>query len=107
MIKFTSEQIEGIKKLLRKKIFYLLLIVDPETSKQEQYMGVDVDAAFENLLSDLDGFNEIFSKSVEMVTISGKLAKAYKEYKSSSFNFKKYRKLILDAGSEVIKMGGG
>ena len=107
MIKFTSEQIEGIKKLLRKKIFYLLLIVDPETSKQEQYMGVDVDAAFENLLSDLDGFNEIFSKSVEMVTISGKLAKAYKGYKSSNFNFKKYRKLILDAGSEVIKMGGG
>ena len=107
MIKFTSEQIEGIKKLLRKKIFYLLLIVDPETSKQEQYVGVDVDAAFENLLSDLDGFNEIFSKSVEMVTISGKLAKAHKEYKSSSFNFKKYRKLILDAGSEVNKMGGG
>lgn len=107
MIKFTSEQIEGIKKLLRKKIFYLLLIVDPETSKQEQYIDVDVDAAFENLLSDLDGFNEIFSKSVEMVTISGKLAKAYKEYKSSNFNFKKYRKLILDAGSEVIKMGGG
>ena len=105
MIRFTSEQIENEKKLLRKKIFYLLLIVDPETAND--YSNVDIDAAFEDLFSDLDGLNEIFSYPVEMVNVAKKLAKALKEFKSSDFDFKKYRKLVLDAGSEVTKIGGG
>ena len=104
MIKFTSEQIESEKKLLQKKIFYLLLIVDPETT--EQYPNVDVEAAFEDMFSDLDGLNEIFSYPIEMVNIAKKLAKALKEYKSSDFEYKRYRKLVLDAGSEVTKIGG-
>lgn len=105
MIRFTSEQIENEKKLLRKKIFYLLLIVDPETANE--YSNVDIEAAFEDLFSDLDGLNEIFSYPVEMVNVAKKLAKALKEFKSSDFDFKKYRKLVLDAGSEVTKIGGG
>lgn len=105
MIRFTSEQIENEKKLLRKKIFYLLLIVDPETAND--YSNVDIEAAFEDLFSDLDGLNEIFSYPVEMVNVAKKLAKALKEFKSSDFDFKKYRKLVLDAGSEVTKIGGG
>lgn len=104
MIKFTSEQIESEKKLLQKKIFYLLLIVDPETT--EQYPNVDVEAAFDDMFSDLDGLNEIFSYPIEMVNIAKKLAKALKEYKSSDFEYKRYRKLVLDAGSEVTKIGG-
>lgn len=104
MIKFTSEQIESEKKLLQKKIFYLLLIVDPETT--EQYPNVDVEAAFDDMFSDLDGLNEIFSYPIEMVNIAKKLAKAFKEYKSPDFEYKRYRKLVLDAGSEVTKIGG-
>ena len=79
MIRFTSEQIENEKKLLRKKIFYLLLIVDPETAND--YSNVDIEAAFEDLFSDLDGLNEIFSYPVEMVNVAKKLAKALKEFK--------------------------
>lgn len=104
MIKFTTEQIESEKKLLQKKIFYLLLIVDPKTT--EQYPNVDVEAAFDDMFSDLDGLNEIFSYPIEMVNIAKKLAKALKEYKSSDFEYKRYRKLVLDAGSEVTKIGG-
>ena len=105
MIRCTSEQIENEKKHLRKKIFYLLLIVDPETANE--YSNVDIEAAFEDLFSDLDGLHEIFSYPVEMVNVAKKLAKALKEFKSSDFDFKKYRKLVLDAGSEVTKIGGG
>lgn len=104
MIKFTAEQIESEKKLLQKKIFYLLLIVDPETA--DKYPNVDVKAAFEDLFSDIDGLNEIFSFPAEMVNIAKKLAKALKLFESEDFQYKKYRKLILDAGSEVMKIGG-
>jgi hypothetical protein len=104
-IKFTAEQIENEKKLLQKKIFYLLLIVDPETAAN--YPDVDIVAAFEDLFSDLDGLNEVFEYPTEMVNIAKKLAKALKEFQSESFEFKKYRKLVLDAGSEVMKIGIG
>lgn len=100
---FTNEQVDSEKKLLQKKIFYLLLIVDPDTA--EEYSNVDVKAAFEDIFSDLDGVNEIFSYPVEIVNVAKKLAKALKEYESPSFEFKKYRKFILDAGSEVAKIG--
>ena len=104
-INFTVEQIENEKKLLQKKIFYLLLIVDPETT--EQYPNVDVEAAFEDLFSDLDGLNEVFDYPIEMVNVAKKLAKALKEFQSDDFQYKKYRKLILDAGSETMKIGNG
>ena len=103
-INFTVDQIENEKKLLQKKIFYLLLIVDPDTS--DQYPNVDVVAAFEDLFSDLDGLNEVFSYPTEMVNVAKKLAKALKEFKSEDFQYKKYRKLVLDAGSEIMKIGG-
>ena len=104
-IKFTKEQIENEKKLLQKKIFYLLLIVDPDTA--DQYPNVSVEDAFEDLFSDLDGLNEVLSYPVEMVNIAKKLAKALKVFQSDDFQYKKYRKLVLDAGSEVLKIGGG
>ncbi len=105
MMKFTCEQIETEKRLLQKKVFYLLLIVDPATT--EQYPDVDVEAAFEDIFSDLDGLNEIFGYPIEMVNIAKKLAKALKEFRSPDFEYRRYRKFILDAGSEVLKIGGG
>lgn len=102
-MKFTNEQVDCEKRLLQKKIFYLLLVVDPDTA--EEYPNVDVRAAFEDIFSDLDGINEIFSYPIEIVNVAKRLAKALKEYESSDFEFKKYRKFILDAGSEVAKIG--
>lgn len=105
MMRFTCEQIKTEKRLLQKKVFYLLLIVDPATT--EQYPDVDVEAAFEDIFSDLDGLNEIFGYPIEMVNIAKKLAKALKEFRSPDFEYRRYRKFILDAGSEVLKIGGG
>ena len=105
MIKFTSEQIESEKKLLQKKVFYLLLIVDPDTT--DKYPNVDVEAAFDDIFSDLDGLNELFSYPAEIINVAKKLAKALKEFRSSDFEYKRYRKFILDAGNEVTKIGQG
>lgn len=103
-IKFSEEQVETEKKLLRKKIFYLLLIVDPETASD--YPETNVETAFNDLFTDLDGLNEMFDYPIQIINIVKKLTKAFKEYQSPDFKFKRYRKLILDAGSEVQKIRG-
>ncbi len=103
IIQFSDKQIETEKKLLQKKIFYLLLIVDPVTSSQ--YPGADVEVTYKDLFSDLDGLNELFNYPVEIINIAKKLAKALKEYQSPNFSYRKYRKYVLDAGNEVNKIG--
>jgi hypothetical protein len=103
-IRFSDEQVETEKTLLRKKIFYLLLIVDPATAKD--YPEVNVETAFNDLFTDLDGLNEMFNYPVQIINIVKKLTKAFKEYQSADFKYRRYRKLILDAGSEVQKING-
>ena len=96
---FTSNQIADIKHLLQKKIFFLLLIVDPET--RENY-DVNVTEAFEEVLQTLSGFNSLLNNPVEVVEISCKLSAALEEYsKGIAFNYKMCRRLILGAGKEV------
>ena len=101
-INFSTEQISNEKRLLQKKIFYMLLIVDPETA--DQYPNTDVNKAFDDLFADIDGINELLGYPVQIVNVAKKLAKAHNEYQSPDFKYKKYRKLVLDAGSEVEKI---
>lgn len=104
---FTQNQIVGIKGEIRKRIFYLILIADPETNKQ--YSGVDVEAAFDSLLHWLGGLNEILFSPTELVTVIGLLEAALIRYKQGELaerNFRDtvYRKLVLDAGATVLKI---
>lgn len=97
---FTQNQVADIKHLIQKKIFYLLIIVDPAT--QEQYKNVNVPAAFDELLRMLAGFNDLLNNPTEVVSISCRLKAALKEYlKGNEYDFKAYRRLILKAGREV------
>lgn len=99
---FTPEQLEKTKEKMRKKIFFLLLIVDPTTS--EDYENVDVKEAFQNVLSTFGGLNDLLGYPQEFVTIMSQLNAAFIEYKQSNFHWNKYRKLILDAGNSVLKI---
>lgn len=101
-INFSPEQIEGEKTLLRKKIFYLLLVKDPENAGK--YDEVDIDAAFDDLTDTMDGLNIVLGRPVEMVNIAAKLAMARAECHRPEFNFRRYRKFILDAGNIVLKI---
>lgn len=102
---FNNEQITSALLKLRKKIFFLLLYVDPNTNKE--YENIDVNGAFENLLLELGGMNSVLSFPPELVTVINLLEAARLEYFQPEFNFQIYRKLILDSGVEVMKIGGG
>ena len=104
---FNQNQISEIKQEMRKRIFYFILIADPETC--EQYKNVDVEAAFSSELLWLGGLNDILFCPPELVRIIGLLEAALHEYQSPSwgnipFRQSMYRKLVLDAGSEVLKI---
>ena len=99
---FSQNQIARTKKRMRKKIFFLLLYVDPVTSKE--YESVDVDKAFENVLSFIAGMNELLHNPQEIVSVMSYLEAARMEYQSNNFNWQRYRKLILDAGNLVLEI---
>lgn len=100
--KFSNSQIKDTKKSIRGSIFFLLLCVDPDTS--ESYEDVDVNKAFDNLLYKIDGLNELLLYQKNIVDIMSLLKEAQLVYNSPDFDFQVYRKLILDAGAEVLKL---
>ncbi len=101
---FSGLQFDEIKQKMRKQIFFLLLIADPKTSKE--YKNVDVGAAIENVLQVYGSLNDLLGYPKEFVEVMVLLNAAHMEYSKGSdeFNFKTYRKLILDAGSAVEKI---
>lgn len=99
---FTTKQINAEVDRLRKSIFFLLLCVDKET--RDSYQHISVPLVFRNLLYRIGGLNDVLFQPVELVTVISLLQAAFNEYTSSHFNFKLYRKLILDAGTEILKI---
>lgn len=99
---FTENQLQQTKQYMRKQIFYLLLIVDPDT--RDEHPGVDVDEAFKSLLNRFGGLNEILFCPPELVRIISMLEAALQEYHKEDFEYRRYRKLILDAGAEVLRI---
>ena len=99
---FTRNQIIQTKKSLRGSIFFLLLCVDNKTS--HEYKEVDVNKCFKGLLLKLGGLNELLMNQPELVMVMSLLQAAMNEYNNPEFEFKTYRKLILDAGAEVDKL---
>ena len=102
---FSQRQIDLTKQSIRKSIFFLLLFEDPNTKQEYQY--INVNEAFVNLLNRLGGLNKLLYEPSELVTIMSLLEQALSLYDEKDFNFKLYRKLLLDAGSEVLKIKGG
>lgn len=99
---FQENQVEDTKRFIRKQIYFLLLCVDPET--KDEYKEIDVAVAFDGILRKISGLNSILFYPSELVKVISLLEAALLEYKSSDFQFGVYRKLILDAGNEVLKI---
>ena len=96
---FTEEQMSLTKKSIRKQIFFLLLCVDPET--KDNYTHVDVSEAFKGLLYKLDGLNSVLGEPQELVDTISLLEEALIQYNEPKFDFRTYRRLILNAGSLI------
>lgn len=102
---FSSNQISEIKEYIRKRIFFLLLIVDPKT--KDEYRNVNVCEAFDCELRKIGGLNSILFEPPELVRVLSLLEAALIEWNNPQFEWQKYRKLILDAGNEVLKIKEG
>lgn len=100
---FSGLQIKEIKEKMRKQIFFLLQIVDPET--KHQYQGIDACTAIESVLRTYGSLNDLLGYPEEFVHIMVMLNAAYSEFqKGPDFDWKIYRKLILDAGHAVLSI---
>ena len=99
---FSNSQVYKAKNILRKDIFFLLLCVDPKT--KQEYADINVNKTFQNILNKIGGMNELLFCPPELVITLSLLERAYMEYTNPDFNFYVYRKLILDAGSEIMKV---
>lgn len=101
---FSKKQIAEMKERIRKRIFFLLVLADPE--KNEEHKNVDICVSFRSVMTFLGGLNSLLHYPVEIVTILSLLEAALIELKQNEFNIldfrhSTYRKLILDAVNEV------
>ena len=99
---FTQNQIAQTKESLRKSIFFLLVCADEKTAPTD--VEIDVNKCFKGLLLKIGGMNQLLMEQQELVTVMSLLQAAMMEYNSPDFDFKIYKKLILDAGAEVKKL---
>ena len=53
------------------------------------------------------GFNKILFEPPEILIVMNSLEAALTVYNSDDFNWTKYRKLILDAGSKIMEVKEG
>lgn len=98
---FTANQIVQTKKRMRNQIFFLLLVVDPATAAD---YDIDINEAFINVLTTWGSLNELLNYPDEFCEVMALLNAAYLEWKSPTFSWSHYRKLILDAGNSVRKI---
>lgn len=101
---FAGLQISEIKKKMRKQIFFLLILVDPNTS--DQFKNIDVGSAIEDVLRTYGSLNNLLGYPKEFVDVMVLLNAAYMEYQKGAedFEWQVYRKNILDAGNAVLSI---
>lgn len=99
---FADMQFADAKAYIRKRIFFLLLVAE-DLETRAKYPDIDLATAHESVMWKLSGLNELLGEPHELVTILSLLEKA-KEIIKDKFDFKVYRKLILEAGAEVEKI---
>ena len=99
---FSEDQMNEYKKKLHNKIFWLLLYKDPKETIE--ITDEEFESYFLSILLEVNGLNSLFDYPVEIVELVSKLEFARETTTWDDFNFKGYRKLILDAESLVDKI---
>lgn len=92
---FTNEQWAEYRERLHKKMFWLILYKDPETNGE--YGDIDFDRYFENLMKELNGLSDLLLSPDGLLEMLSILEAAYIESKKENFNYRTYRKFVLDA----------
>ena len=102
---FKESQIEYYQEKLRKKIFWLVLYTDKNT--KADFDEIDVVKYHEDLLFEISRYNELLLYPEDFVEIINALESALYILKSDRFNFRKYKKLVFDAGALLKRMKVG
>lgn len=102
---FKESQIEYYQEKLRKKIFWLVLYTDKNT--KTDFDEIDVVKYHEDLLFEISRYNELLLYPEDFVEIINALESALYILKSDRFNFRKYKKLVFDAGALLKRMKVG
>ena len=101
---YDDIQFASYKKKLHGLLYWLLLYKDPKT--KDQFSNVNYDKYFNNLMKRIDGFNRLMNYPKEIVEIDNLLESAFIETQKDNFNYKEYRKFVLDAEALIDKIGG-
>lgn len=102
---FTDEQFAEYKKQLHKKLFWLLIYKDPQTKDQFPNVNQEnYEQYFVHIMYEIDGINSLLFYPYEICTMMSVLETALHETRKENFDYKTYRKLILDAHALVDKI---
>ena len=93
---FSENQMSNYKKKLHNSIHWLLVYKENDYKLLDEY--------FNTTLLKLNAMNELLSYPNDIVSLYETLEAARLVLNSNDFNFKTYRKLILDAHSLIDKL---
>lgn len=100
---FADMQISEAKEYIRKRIFFLLLVAE-DLGTREKFPDIDLSQAHESVMWRISGLNELLLEPPCLVHALSLLEEAKNNLIKDEFDFRKYRKLILDAGAEISKI---
>lgn len=100
---FADASASDYKTKLHKKMFWLLLYKDPKTA--DEYKHVDFDEYFTDLMKELKGLESMLVKDPgDLIGLMTMLQAAYNETLKDEFNYRIYRKFVLDAHSALDRL---
>ena len=97
-----QQQLRDYKSYLHTKIHWMLLYKDPKL--EGQYQHVDILKYISTVQRQLDGLNELFNYTPQLLVLMTLIEKAKQLCEEASFDFRVYRSLLLDAHSIVDEL---
>lgn len=101
---FSYRQITYNVKFMHGKVHKLLLYKDKNIKQTIFRNEVEFNNYFINLLLYFNGLNKLLGEPEKMIPLMATLQSAYELVLSTNFNYKLYRKLILDAHGLIKSM---
>lgn len=98
----SEEQFEEYKKQMHKKVHFLLQKMDSKV--EDKFPEVKYDQYYKNLMFKFVGLNKLLGEPKVMVDLLTTLEASYVEVQKDEFDFKTFRKLILDAHSLIDRI---
>lgn len=99
---FDMKQLDKYKVKLHKKLFWLILYKDPDLKGKYGY--INFQKYFKRLMGEIDGLNQLLSYPPQIVEMMSLLQAAYTLTEKEKFDYKTYRKYVLDAHSLIDEL---